>query len=194
MLFRSRACTKRSSLMAACRTPSCWNCSPTAAPVPASTAAATANKKIAQSPAESYNKGNETAPLLYDGWHNADAFILAGSPSPSPAVTHSPFCRCATSSPGAGEVFPQRERPWQRDEVCMDCQGLPLWGSWHRAAMTERARTLPVCSNVPSVSRKALRNRSMLQEVHLWILKKSSSGTTSTSCTPITAEIGRAHV
>ena len=23
---------------------------------------------------------------------------------------HSPFCRCATSSPGAGEVFPQRER------------------------------------------------------------------------------------
>ena len=20
----------------------------------------------------------------------------------------------------------QRERPWQRDEVCVDCQGLPL--------------------------------------------------------------------
>ena len=26
------------------------------------------------------------------------------------AMPHSPFCRCATSSPGAGEVFPQRER------------------------------------------------------------------------------------
>ena len=24
----------------------------------------------------------------------------------------------------------------------MDCQGLPLWGSWHRAAMTERASPL----------------------------------------------------
>ena len=23
----------------------------------------------------------------------------------------------------------QRERPWQRDEVYVDCQGLPLWGS-----------------------------------------------------------------
>ena len=22
----------------------------------------------------------------------------------------------------------QRERPWQRDEVRVDCQGLPLWG------------------------------------------------------------------
>ena len=30
--------------------------------------------------------------------------------------------------PRPGEVFPQRERPWQRDEVCVDCQGLPLWG------------------------------------------------------------------
>ena len=24
----------------------------------------------------------------------------------------------------------QRERPWQKDEVRVDCQGLPLWGSW----------------------------------------------------------------
>ncbi len=29
---------------------------------------------------------------------------LSGAPAPD-----SPFCRCATSSPGAGEVFPQRE-------------------------------------------------------------------------------------
>ena len=29
---------------------------------------------------------------------------LSGSPAPD-----SPFCRCATSSPGAGEVFPQRK-------------------------------------------------------------------------------------
>ena len=28
---------------------------------------------------------------------------LSGAPAPD-----SPFCRCATSSPGAGEVFPQR--------------------------------------------------------------------------------------
>ena len=42
----------------------------------------------------------------------------------------------------------QRERPWQRDGVCVDCQGLPLWGSWQsRQALTERARTLPVCSS-----------------------------------------------
>ncbi|RJW79258.1 hypothetical protein DWV57_03480 [Faecalibacterium sp. AF10-46] len=32
--------------------------------------------------------------------------------------------------PRPGEVFPQRERPWQRDEVCVDCQGLSLWESW----------------------------------------------------------------
>ena len=31
------------------------------------------------------------------------------APSQSPTVTDSPFCHCATSSPGAGEVFPQRE-------------------------------------------------------------------------------------
>ena len=24
----------------------------------------------------------------------------------------------------------QRERPWQKDEVCVDCQGLSLWESW----------------------------------------------------------------
>ena len=34
----------------------------------------------------------------------------------------------------------QRERPWQRDEVCGDCQGLSLWESWRVAP--ERARTL----------------------------------------------------
>ena len=37
----------------------------------------------------------------------------------------------------------QRERPWQRDEVCVDCQGLSLWESCQsRQALTERARTL----------------------------------------------------
>ena len=35
----------------------------------------------------------------------------------------------------------QRERPWQKDEVCVDCQRLPLWGSWICEAKTERART-----------------------------------------------------
>ena len=43
--------------------------------------------------------------------------------------------------PRPGEVFPQRERPWQRDEVCVDCQGLSLWESCHE--VTERVRPLP---------------------------------------------------
>ena len=53
--------------------------------------------------------------------------------------------REATSpSPSAHYVrihLSQGERPWQRDEVCVDCQGLPPRGSWHRAAMTERVQT-----------------------------------------------------
>ena len=42
----------------------------------------------------------------------------ASSPSQSPAVTDSPFCRYATSSPGAGEVFPQRESLWRNRRLC----------------------------------------------------------------------------
>ena len=39
----------------------------------------------------------------------------------------------------------QRERPWQRDEVCMDCQRLSLWESWQgRQALTERASPLNI--------------------------------------------------
>ena len=56
--------------------------------------------------------------------------VTRAASSPSPSVR---FAHCHLS---------QRERPWQRDEVCVDCQGLPLWGSWHRAAMTERASPL----------------------------------------------------
>ena len=56
-----------------------------------------------------------------------------------------PRGREATSpSPSAHYVrihLSQGERPWQRDEVCVDCQGLPPRGSWHRAAMTERVQT-----------------------------------------------------
>ena len=44
-------------------------------------------------------------------------FALASSPSPSRLAP------CHLS---------QRERPWQRDEVCVDCQGLSLWESCHR--------------------------------------------------------------
>ena len=33
--------------------------------------------------------------------------------------------------PRPGEVFPQRESPWHKDEVCMDCQSLSLWERWH---------------------------------------------------------------
>ena len=47
--------------------------------------------------------------------------------------------------PGAGEVFPQREMPWQKDVVCGDCQRLSLWESWQaRQGLTERARMLTV--------------------------------------------------
>ena len=53
---------------------------------------------------------------------------LASSPSPS--------------APAGRIHLSQGERPWQKDEVCVDCQGLPLWGSWHRVAMTERASLL----------------------------------------------------
>ena len=55
--------------------------------------------------------------------------------------------REATSpSPSAHYVrihLSQGERPWQRDEACVDCQGLTLWESWQsRQALTERARTV----------------------------------------------------
>ena len=42
--------------------------------------------------------------------------------SPSPSVR---FAHCHLS---------QRERPWQKDKLCVDCQGLPLWGSWRVSA------------------------------------------------------------
>ena len=48
---------------------------------------------------------------------SAPAGRATSSPSQSPTVTDSPFCRCATSSPGAGEVFPQRESPWHGGAV-----------------------------------------------------------------------------
>ena len=56
-------------------------------------------------------------------------------------------CGKATSpSPSAHYVrihLSQGERPWQRDEVCVDCQGLSRWESWQsRQALTERARTV----------------------------------------------------
>ena len=58
-----------------------------------------------------------------------------------------PRGREATSpSPSAHYVrihLSQGERPWQRDEACVDCQGLTLWESWQsRQALTERARTV----------------------------------------------------
>ena len=62
-------------------------------------------------------------------------FVLAGLPSQSRIRSpDSPFCRCATSSPGPGEVFPQRGSLWRNRKLCVDCQGLPLWGKWMRPA------------------------------------------------------------
>ena len=48
----------------------------------------------------------------------APLFVTCGDISPRPGR----IC------PGAGEVC-QRERLWQRDEVCVDCQRLSLWES-----------------------------------------------------------------
>ena len=59
------------------------------------------------------------------------------------------FCESAAlwsaCSPSPSRLTPchlsQRERPWQRDEVCVDCQGLPLWGSWRTyVSLRGRAR------------------------------------------------------
>ena len=44
--------------------------------------------------------------------------------------------------PRPGEVFPQRESPWQSPQTLSLCQGLSLWERWHRVAMTERASSL----------------------------------------------------
>ena len=44
--------------------------------------------------------------------------------------------RYFTTEIADGDIFPrpgevcQRERPWQRDEVCVDCQGLSPWEIW----------------------------------------------------------------
>ena len=75
--------------------------------------------------------------------------------------------REATSpSPSAHYVrihLSQGERPWQRDEVCVDCQGLPPRGSWHRAAMTERVQTeevpLYIGIKIPKTAILPLRQR-----------------------------------
>ena len=46
------------------------------------------------------------------------------------------FCESAAlwaaSSPSQAltRQLSQRERPWQKDELYVDCQRLPLWGSW----------------------------------------------------------------
>ena len=57
------------------------------------------------------------------------------------AMPHSPFCRCATSSPGAGEVFPQRKRPWQYGKVSGFAKGSPFGGAG--ALAPERASPFP---------------------------------------------------
>ena len=51
------------------------------------------------------------------------------------------FSRLALSVTALPCHLSQRERHWQRDEVCVDCQGLPLGGAG--AIAPERARPLP---------------------------------------------------
>ena len=68
-----------------------------------------------------------------------NTLALSGANAPD-----SPFCRCATSSPGAGEVFPQSGSLWQSTQTSSPCQGLSLWERWICEAKTERARMLSV--------------------------------------------------
>ena len=66
---------------------------------------------------------------IYNKRQGRSSTVLALSVKACRLCQIPPFVAYAPSSPGAGEVFPQRESPWQRDEVCVDCQRLPLWGS-----------------------------------------------------------------
>ena len=91
--------------------------------------------------------------LLADDPITAEDIARSGRGRPVPELRSVPLAQLrlwallrAACSPSPSRALrpchlSQRERLWQRDEVCVDCQGLPLWGSWHRAAMTERART-----------------------------------------------------
>ena len=68
--------------------------------------------------------------IVFDGCvvHNFSGLALSGR------FASSLFPLLASpSSPGAGEVC-QRESPWRNHTLCMDCQGLPLWGRWHRVS------------------------------------------------------------
>ena len=49
------------------------------------------------------------------------------------------------SKPDGFASSPERGSLWQSTQTSSLCQGLSLWERWHRAAMTERARTLTVC-------------------------------------------------
>ena len=91
----------------------------------------------------------------------ADAFkdsILALSVFNAP---DSPFCRCATSSPGAGEVFPQRES--QAVTFVAKVLGtkrkfpavlLPLPLGEVSPQVTERAHTVSPVTKVLGITRK----------------------------------------
>ena len=78
-----------------------------------------------------------SCPVFCENGACANVLALSGANAPD-----SPFCRCATSSPGAGEVLPQRESPWQSTQASSLCQSLSLWERWICEAKTERARML----------------------------------------------------
>ena len=88
-------------------------------------------------------------------------FVLASSPSPS--------AHCVRIH------LSQRERPWQRDELCVDCQGLPLWGSWHRVAMTERASPLTKRTQKSSPFRGSWHRAAMTERVLISALRPAPS-------------------
>ena len=63
----------------------------------------------------------------------------------------------------------QRESLWQSTQTSSLCQGLSLWERWHRAAMTERARTF--AGEIPPQSAHCVRSQ-LPQGDALWQCRK----------------------
>ena len=78
------------------------------------------------------------------------AFFAWLPPQPRIRSADSPFCRCATSSPGAGEVGPQGDAFELCRKLLRYRQKPSPWGRWHRAAMTKGVSSLSIsmfCTN-----------------------------------------------
>ena len=69
---------------------------------------------------------------IYNKRQGRSSTVLALSVKACRLCQIPPFVAYAPSSPGAGEVFPQRESPWQSTQASSLCQGLSPWERWMR--------------------------------------------------------------